>query len=286
MLKRESQIQNDLINSYYSCVLFKKYYQYNFWFGNFNEYNNIKYCKSYIQKYIYCWINFFLLQRFSLSFVIFLYKSPYFTKFVESGFLKYLDYHFLLSFYSNCFFFDLKSKQVLKSFVKFYFQIFLKKHLEKDLLILLIVVINEIFLNIFLKPIEIYVNRNYLNDKKSFKLLFIKKNYYYLLKSINFKDNNTLKSAKVSKLIIEKSFIVFLRNFLYIFNTDVQYLIESVDSLVRFNSEKNIGIYRNSNILCEVSLVQRSLLSRKIFKNFFKSFNISFVNYKYKRKFL
>lgn len=189
MLKKNRCSENDLANFYYSCVLFKKYYQYNLWFGTFGEYDNIKYCKKYLQQSIYRWIHIFLLQRFNLFFIIFLYKSPCFIKFIESRFLKYLDYHFLLLFYNNCFTFDLKGKQKIKIFAEFYFQNFLKKRFKKDLLILVPNAINEITLNVLtkhltnrLKDIQIYMEWLRLNEKILFKLVSIKnkKEVYFI----------------------------------------------------------------------------------------------------------
>lgn len=189
MLKKNRCSENDLVNFYYSCMLFKKYDQYNLWFGTFGEYDNIKYCEKYLQQSIYRWIHIFLLQRFNLFFVLFLYKSPCFMKFVESGFLKYLDYHFLLLFYNNSFTFNLKGKQKIKIFVKFYFQNSLKKRLEKDLLILVTNAINEITLNVLikhltnrLKDIQIYMEWFRLNEKILFKLVTIKnkKEVYFI----------------------------------------------------------------------------------------------------------
>lgn len=231
MLKEDREIKNDLVTFYNSCLLFKKYDQYNLWFGDFYEYSNIKYCKKYFQKYVYFWIYFFLLQRFSIFFVKFLYKSPYFIKFVESGFFKYLNYHFLLSFYNNNFIFDfdLKGKQKIKIFVKFYFQNFLKRRLKKDLLLLLTKVISDIILNLLikllinrLKFIQIYVRRVWLNDKilvKNKKEVYfiglfyfnylIKKSYYNLFFT---HLDNLYKLKFVYKLLLKSKPINFNEN--------------------------------------------------------------------------
>jgi len=188
MLKKKC-FENYLVNFSSNCILFKKYYQYNLWFGSFGEYLNIKYCKKYIQKYIYFWIHFFLLKSFSLNIVRFLYKSPCFLRFVESGVLKYVDYHFLVSFYNNCFTFDLKGKQNIKFFFRLYFQKNLKKRFENDLLFLVIKVLDDILLNDLimhltksLKDIQIYIERIRLNEKVAFKLVTIKnkKEIYFL----------------------------------------------------------------------------------------------------------
>ena len=312
--KRSSE--NYLVNSYCKCVLFKKYYQYNLWFGSFVEYYSLKYCREYIEKYIYCWIFFSLLQHFSLFFVIFLYRSFHFAKFVESGFLKYLDYQFLVLFYNICSTFDSKGKQKIINFVKFYFRKHLKIRLEKDLLIIVTKAINETILNVFfrylnnrLKIIHIYKGRIKSSDKRLVKLVtaknkksysnlcfidfscfFFFKFFYFFknLKFINFKFDNVLKfnlkSVKVNKLIMEKTFIDSLRKGSTYFNKDILYLLEVVKFLDRVNiQEKNIGLYKNSSILFKDSLIQKDLLLDKCFKNinfFFKSFIIYFVKYK------
>lgn len=314
MLKKKRS-ENALVNLCYSCSLFKKYYQYNLWFGSYVEYNNIKYCKKYTHKYVYYWVHFFLLQRFNLSFVILLYKSPCFIKFVESGFLKYLDYHFLLLFYNNCFVCDLKDKQKIKFFVKFYFQIFLKKRFEKDLLITITKAINEIVSEVFLKhltnrvnTIQISVDQMCLINTLAFKV--IKINYYKtyftnfdnsskldffflvlkfvyksLLNPLSFKSNKILKlylrPAKVSKFTIEKSFIDLKT--LYCLNKNIQYLTESIENLSELKGQKiYISLYKNSNVLFKNFLIKKCIIHKKPFKNFFKSFNIRFVKHNYK----
>lgn len=312
--KRRSE--NHLVNFHYSCALSKKYSQYSFWFGNFGEYNNIKYCKNYIQVYVYRWITNFLLKRFSFFFVIFLYKSSYFLKFVESGFFEYLNYHFLLSFYYNCFTFDLKGKQNIKIFVRSYFRIFFKSRLEKDILILVSKLINEIFLNSLIRPlkdIEIYGALSKLNDKAScsiitdeekklfyftrlinnsyYEFIFTDFNCFYIINSSycskNFKVH--LKSTKISKLTMEESFISFPRNTLKAFNNDFNYPVKFFEVLNKFIvEEKKIGLclYQNSNFFFEKSLSGNLLLFKKSFKSckfLFKTFNICFVKFKYKR---
>lgn len=329
MLKKNKRREDKLFNSYSDCSLFKKYYQYNLWFGSFKEYHNIKYCKKYAQKYIYCWSHIFLLQRFSLFFVLFLYKGPRFRKFIKSGFYKYLDYYFLLSFHDNRFALLVKSKKKIKVFFKCYFNKFLKERLEKDLIILVTKIINETILirhlNRHLRYIDIYTYWIWLNHKRLFKVVTIrdKKKFYfggggylnyliekdcsescfidlnnlYLqnsyhpfvnLKSVNFKTTKTLKfnlkSGEINKLTMEKAFIQFPSKALYPFNQDVQYLVESVDSLSKLNyQEKNVGVYKNSNVLFEDTLNHKSFLSKKSFKNQLKSFNLYFIRYNLKK---
>lgn len=265
MVKKNAS-DNDLVKFCYSCVLFKKYYQYNLWFGSFDEYKNIEYCKKYIQQYLYYWIYFFLLQRLSLSFFILLYRSPCFIKFVEFGFFKYLDYHFLLLFHNNHFTFDSKGKQKINSFIKSYFQKFLKKSFKKDLLVLVTKEINKIILNILLKyvtkrlkSIDIYIVRDKLNIKTSFNLV------------LNSSNNINLRSAKLTKLSIEKGFIGLQKKISYGFNKDIHSLIDSFTILKDFNNQqKNIGLYKNSSVLFKEFPTQKDLRNKKYFKTFNK----------------
>ena len=338
MLKKKNDSKNDSVNFYYSCVLFKKYDQYNLWFGDFGEYNNIKYCKKYIQKYIYCWISIFLLQHFSPSFVIVLYKNPRFIKFVDSGFFKHLNYHFLLTFYNNRFSFNSEGKKQIRVFVISYFQIFLKRHLGKDLLFLLIKVINEIILDVLLKhlnkslkDIEIYAGRSFLNYKNAFEPIQVSNNervyfvglfyfnhltkkthcksYYagstifYTIKSFysfailkniyksslkveGLKDTkvikDSLKSIKLSKKIMEETFIKFAGKILGHSNKDIQYLLEFVELLEGSNGYlKNIGLYKNTSLLSKKHSVGKKKF--KGYKFFLKSFNTVFAKYKHKK---
>lgn len=205
-----------------SCLLFKKYAQYDLWFGGSDEYKNIVYCKKYTQKYIYYQVHIFLLQRFNLPLVIFLYTSPCFTKFVESGFLKYLDSNFLLSFHNNRFTCDSTGKKKMKAFVKIYFQNVLRGCFEEDLLILVIKLINEIAfkpLTNGLKTIQISAEQTLSNDKDLFKEAEIQKIIYvlggfyfnYLIKRGLYKPYFT-NFDNLSKINIG---LFFLKNFMY-----------------------------------------------------------------------
>nr|YP_009549887.1 hypothetical protein Cloka_032 [Cladosiphon okamuranus]AYW52601.1 hypothetical protein Cloka_032 [Cladosiphon okamuranus] len=176
VIKKPSK--DDLVHFSYSCVVSKKYHQYDLWFGSIDEYKDIKYCKRYIEKYLYFWIHFSLLEGFSLNFVRLLCNSPYFIKFLKSGFFKYFDYHFLLSFHNNYFIFDLKDKQRLKTFVNLYFQNNLKKRFENDLFLVIIKALNELFskdLGKALKNTHRYQEQIILNNKLLFNKLNKKK---------------------------------------------------------------------------------------------------------------
>lgn len=340
MVEDKTYSEKYLINSYSSCFLFKKYYKYDLWFGSFYEYHNIKYCKKYIQKYIYCWIHIFLGQRFSLSFVIILYKSPRFIKFIESGFFKYLDSNFLLLFSKNCFTFRQKGEQEIKNFVKSYFYSDIKKSLEKDFLVVVNKVINETIFNFFIKHLISHLKKIHICDVKNIKLkdkisfskknkkylfcrgliffnyliekgyylpCFIFSNYYHLVKvfysfislsykyfslrrDINFKSNTilkfNLKSTNANDFIIKRLFIKLPQKTCYEINKEIHYLIESFESLDDFiKPEKKIGLYKKTNITVKKKLSVNDLKLNKSFKNFFNSFNNSFVRFKYKRKF-
>lgn len=265
MLKKKNHGKNDSVNFYYSCVLFKRYYQYNLWFGGFGEYNNIKYCKIYIQKYIYCWISLFLLQHFSPSFVIILYKNPRFIKFVDSGFFKHLDYHFLLSFHNNCFTFNSEGKKQIRVFVISYFQIFLKRHLGKDLLFLLIKVINEMILNVLLKhlskplkDIQIYAGRIFLNYKNAFKPIQVSNNQKVYFVGLFYFNHLTKKTH--CKSYYSGSTIFYTTKSFYSFAI----LKNIYKSSLKVRSFKNTKIIKNS--------LKSIKLSKKIMEEIFIKF--------------
>lgn len=138
--------EKDFIEDNYGCVLCKKYLLYNLWYGSSGEFANVDYCRRYVQIYLCCWINLFLLQHFCIPLNTFLYRSPYFLKFVDSGFLNYLDYTFLAAFARESFSFDAEGKQRIRGFVEAYFECFIEEALERDLLDLVGKVLNGILL--------------------------------------------------------------------------------------------------------------------------------------------
>ena len=269
MPKEYSKI--DLVKSYSSCPLSKRYCEYNLWFGNYNELDNIRYCKKYIKKYIRLSIEKYILQYFNLSVLYVLYSSPHFTKFVEFGFFKYLDFDFLLLFHKNGFNCSSKDKKKIKIFVHAYLKKYLKSRLKHDLLICINNSINEstpIFFRIYLLN---YINIFFFVDKDTFlnnKILLkscmydrnknkflingLIKNIFYGVslfncqkESISFvKHNSDLNSfyKSVFNLNLDKNYIFFFSKTNIQLNKDIQILTELVENLRGF-SYKSIGLY-------------------------------------------
>nr|UXD06625.1 hypothetical protein [Alaria esculenta]UXD06663.1 hypothetical protein [Alaria esculenta] len=144
MEKAKRYSETDLADFYSVSPVFKKYSQFNLWSENFSEYNNIKYCEIYFSKYFFGLTQKYLLENFSESFLLTLHNSPNFLKFIKSGFFKYINFHFLVLFQSNRFFFFGDSFQEVEIFVEEYFQRYIQIFFEQDLLMCLISCINEI----------------------------------------------------------------------------------------------------------------------------------------------
>jgi len=136
--------KNDLSKLYDSCPIFKKYCQFNLWSEEFDEYGKVKYCETYLHKYIYAFTQRHLLQCFSPSFLGILHTSPPFIKFMKSGFIKYIDFHFLLFFQANSFHYSTSSVDDIEAFVEGYFQKYSRKVFEEDLFKCLLTSINEL----------------------------------------------------------------------------------------------------------------------------------------------
>lgn len=238
--------KNDLAESYYLCPLFKRYCQYNLWFGNYNELDNIRYCKKYIKKYIRLSIEKYILQYFNLSVLYILYSSPRFTKFVESGFFKYLDFHFLLLFYKNCFNCSSKDKKKIKIFVHVYLKKYVKYRLKHDLLICINNSINEstpIFFRIYLLN---YINVFFIVDKHIFlnNKILLKSCMYDRNNNNNFLINCLIKNIfyGVSLFNCQKESISFVKH-----NSDLNYFYKSVENL-KFSKYYLTSIVFNLNL--------------------------------------
>lgn len=202
MSREKTYGKNDLVESYFKCPLFKKYCQYNFWFGSFNEYNNIKYCKKYINQYIRLSIENFILQHFSLSILFVLYSSPRFTKFVESGFFKYLNFHFLLLFYNNCFNCSLKDKKLIEKFVHEYFKIYVKNHLKQDLLICINKSLHELSSNSFKLHLTNCIKHGCIDTK----VFLLNRKVFFKVIVHTFDKNNVEKSPLFTNYLIKNLF--------------------------------------------------------------------------------
>nr|QWK44500.1 hypothetical protein [Desmarestia aculeata] len=144
MKSAKNHSKNELVKLYDSCPIFKKYCQFNLWSEEFGEYDKVKYCETYLYRYISTFTQEHLLQCFSPSFLAVLHTSPSFMKFIKSGFIKYIDFHFLLFFQYNSFHHSNDSFEDIEIFVEEYFQKYSRKVFEEDLLKCLIKSVNEL----------------------------------------------------------------------------------------------------------------------------------------------
>nr|QWK44729.1 hypothetical protein [Pelagophycus porra] len=143
MIKAKRYSEADLSDFYSVSPVFKKYSQLRLWSYNFSEYHNIKYCEIYLSKYFLVCTEKYILEYFSEFFLLTLRDSPKFLKFIESGFFKYINYHFLFLFQSNCLFFFEDSYKEVEFFVEEYFRVYIQNFFERDLLICLAACINK-----------------------------------------------------------------------------------------------------------------------------------------------
>nr|QWK44344.1 hypothetical protein [Ecklonia arborea] len=236
MVQVKKYSEADLVDFYVGSPVFKKYSQYYLWSENFSEYHTIKYCEIYLSKYIFGCIQKYILEYFSEFFLLIFYNSPTFLKFIKSGFFKYINYHFLLLFQNNFFFFNEEFHKGVEVFVEKYFKKYIQKFFEKDLLICLITCIYEIVPNSF---------EGYLNNR----LKFIYNDYFLIevtIKSLSnliiildVLKNNTIKifyfDNKKTNIFIKREqfyffFIVFKDRIYQSFNT-----IEKISDYIKFN---------------------------------------------------
>nr|YP_448659.1 hypothetical protein DevioMp23 [Desmarestia viridis]AAS79045.1 hypothetical protein [Desmarestia viridis] len=144
MKSAKNHSKNDLSILYDSCLVFKKYCQLNLWSEEFGEYDKVKHCGTHLYRYISAVTQVRILQCFSPAFLAILRTSPSFTKFMKSGFIKYIDFHFLLFFQYNSFHYSNDSFEEIETFVEEYFEKYSRKVFEEDLLKCLIRSINDI----------------------------------------------------------------------------------------------------------------------------------------------
>ena len=357
MLEKDHS-ETDLTKLSYKCLVFKKYYQYDLWLGNYSEYYNLQYCKKYTQKYLYYLTHTFLLKNFDIFFVGLLYKSPSFIRFIKSGFLIYLDYHFLVLFYYSCSNFGRKAEKEIKSFVKLYFHFFLKKRFEKDLFDLINEAMYETVLldnsEVLIKRFEdIYVlpDETLINDEVFSKLVVVQNKIlcierfllFYLKKktycSVRFNGLNNLLKAnyffsslefvykspskvlnsfsnliELDELVINKTFIDSLEEeetdileeeketdileeeeetdileeeeeeMDYFDNNDISVydIVKFIDETYKHdnkNKEKQIGFYKNFNIISKNLLTHKKSLPENDLKKFLNSFDNCFLEH-------
>nr|YP_009072549.1 hypothetical protein PefaMp22 [Petalonia fascia]AIQ78507.1 hypothetical protein PefaMp22 [Petalonia fascia] len=246
-MKNKEFSKNNLSKFYYSSLLFKKYCKYGLWFGSLEEFNNIRYCEKYLQKKIYFSIKNNLFRNLEPS----SYLSPLINyniiKFLDSRFLRYISFHFLLSFYNNSFLFPfVKSKTKIETFVNNYYQAYLQDKLEKD------------FLDCLAKS-----TNNFLFN---FTEIVLPNSFFY----VSIKISNSCNKNNSVKLYTKKK--------------DIQKLFDSINSVDFFVSlkekKKSIGIHHTVNIVFEINSNQR--LKKKELKKFRKFSNffslLSFQN--------
>lgn len=248
-MKKKEFSKTNLSKFYKSSPLFKKYCGLGLWFGSLEEFNNIRYCEKYLQKYTRALIKHKLLRDVNLISCSNLIKNAHFVKFLESGFLRYTDSHFLLIFHENSFLFSLaKSKTKIETFVNSYHQTYLKDELEKDLL------------SCILKPTQGFMFSFSETHLINFRI-------YSLLKKYDFciKNRNTLKNQSISEY--NKIYLKLLKK------KDIQLLFESLESIGLFDSFKekkeSVGPHCTANIVIKTSL---NPIKNKCAKTFNKIF--------------
>ena len=194
-MKNKEFRKNNLSKFYYSSPLFKKYCKYGLWFGSLEEFNNIRYCEKYLQKYIFFSIKNNLFRNLELPSYLRLLINYNIIKFLDSRVLCYISLHFLLSFYNNSFLSPfVKSKTKIEIFINNYYQVYLQEKLEKDFLACLAKSTNKFLSNfseIVLPNSFFYVSikiSNYCNKNNSVKLYTQKKDIEKLFDSIDYLD--------------------------------------------------------------------------------------------------
>nr|WKY97113.1 hypothetical protein [Alaria marginata] len=231
MEKAKRYSETDLFDFHSVSPVFKKYSQFNLWSENFSEYNNIKYCEIYFSKYFFGLTQKYLLENFSESFLLTLHNSPKFLKFIKSGFFKYINFHFLVLFQSNRFFFGGDYFQEVEIFVEEYFQRYIQIFFEQDLLICLIACVNEIVPKSFRECLNNRLKLVYndllivdLNTKplsNSVVILNLTKSNKNTCYYLGFIDSNNIirkfyfERSKANIPIKKKSFYFFFNGFSY-----------------------------------------------------------------------
>nr|QWK44614.1 hypothetical protein [Laminaria ephemera] len=252
MIKAKRYSETDLADFYTVSPVFKRYSQFNLWSENFSEYHNIKYCEIYLSQYIFGYIQKYILEHFSESFLLTLYNSPKFLKFIKSGFFKYIDLHFLLFFQNNLFFFSENSHEEMEIFVEEYFQRYIKFFFERDLLICLVACIYEIVPKSF---------RGYLNIRLKFiykELLLIKSDTKSLSNSVVILNSVESKKNKYHPLgfVGHNNTIKF-----FCFDSDKVNISIKREFSFFFLTGFNYKIYKSSNLMKKVPYVLKPSFS-------------------------
>ena len=156
--------KNDLFELCKSCPIFKKYWRFNLWSKECVEYNQLKYCSFYLSRYTFNFIKDFILRYFSLSLLLILYDSPIFIKFIKSGFIKYVDFNFLLFFQEKILVHSRRPDKDIENFVNLFFQRHIRKKNEKDILCCLAKAVNELVPQSIRRPLILRLKECYLNS--------------------------------------------------------------------------------------------------------------------------
>ena len=156
--------KNDLIKLCKSCPVFKKYWRFNLWSKECVEYNQLKYCSFYFSRYTFNFIKDFILRYFSLSFLLILYDSPIFIKFIKSRFIKYVDFNCLLFFQELFLMHSRRPDKDIEIFVNLFFQSHIIKKNEKDLRCCLPKAVKELVPQSIRRPLILRLKECYLNS--------------------------------------------------------------------------------------------------------------------------
>ena len=149
-----------------------------------------------MSKYVYKFTHNLLLEYFSSSFVLILYNSPLFIKFIKSGFIRYIDFRFLRFFQEIFFLCSEKSDKDIEIFVHKYFQKNIRKRFEEDLFYCLVRLVVKSAPESFQRQLIKYLKYNYLynqakynysGSRPSFKNNCNLFNNYVLIDELTFK---------------------------------------------------------------------------------------------------
>ena len=116
------------------CSILKRYNKFNLWSEELSDCVKVRYCEDYLFKYVCASIQSYTLEHFNVYSLSVVYETPVFLKFMRSGFLKYVDFHFLVFFQANLFLFPSNSNKEIEAFVGEYFKRYIQKSFEIDLL--------------------------------------------------------------------------------------------------------------------------------------------------------
>lgn len=294
----EKRSANDLARLYYGCPLFKKYCQHNLLRDNYNEEENLKYCREYIYRAARTFILRYLLRYFSLAFILILCTSPCFIKLIRSGFIQYLDAYFLLSFSNNCF----SSLVKIKIFIKEFFKNHIKNRLKKSVFYRISEYLNQQVLSCLKEGL---VDRLKLQDDRSPKsklcnkvlskkgIVSLKKksyslDYYVTLDNLYKSSQSLLYSEKIKGLnyfstltlgILKFKVPSFYAKQIRLGSTN-KGLIGVAEALEDFVYEPiKVFSHKDINIILKDKLGIKQFFPEKLFNSLLKSFNNIFLEH-------